>query len=63
LLEEGGAFARACLGNTETGINVAWFFAQHALGITTAAGCDPRGGIPDACWQQAADTFDWDNPA
>jgi predicted phosphodiesterase len=61
LLEEGGAFARACLGNSETGVNVAWFFVQHARRLATDAGCDPSGGVPDEIWQRATDTFDWKN--
>jgi predicted phosphodiesterase len=58
LLEQGGAFARACLANVLTGQAVGWFLIQHMM-----AWCQARGksleAINDAEWHQAAAAFPW----
>jgi len=60
LLEEGGALARAFLLSIETGQNVGedWFSFTYRLTAETGfRNCDV---VPDAIWEQAATTFDWD---
>lgn len=59
LLEEGGAYARACLLNTETGLNVAWFFVCHVDRMARQWGVETREGFPDDVWQAAERTFNW----
>lgn len=54
LLEEGGAFARACLANILTGENVPWFFSRSALALQTELGDEA------AAWKRAEDEFAWD---
>jgi predicted phosphodiesterase len=58
LLVQGGAFSRACLLNSLTGVNYAWFFVQHAAALAQQAGL-PADCIPDDIWDQAERTFDW----
>jgi putative phosphoesterase len=60
LLEEGGALARAFLLSTETGQNVADEFFSYAHGLAAEAGFGDDGVIPDAVWEHAAATFDWE---
>jgi putative phosphoesterase len=60
LLEEGGALARAFLLSIETGQNVGedWLSFTYRLAAETGfKNCDV---VPDAIWEQAAATFDWD---
>ena len=60
LLEEGGALARALLLSIETGQNVwkDWFSFTYRL--AAEAGFKNCDVVPDAIWEQAATTFDWD---
>jgi putative phosphoesterase len=60
LLEEGGALARLFLLSIETGQNVADDFFSYAHGLAAQAGFEDHDAIPDATWEQAAATFDWD---
>ena len=59
LLAEGGAFARACLRDIETGRNVAGYFLSHVRGLAAEAGFEGRDVVPDAIWERAVATFDW----
>ncbi len=59
LLEEGGAFARACLANLLTGHNVAYFLVRHWLETLKAQGED--GPLAqETAWHTAARSFDWE---
>jgi len=60
LLAAGGAFARACLLAIETGLNVAGHFVSHVYGLAAEAGFESCDVVPDAIWEHAVDTFDWD---
>jgi hypothetical protein len=60
-LEVGGAFSRACLLNTETGLNVAWFFVCHVLDTMRQMGLGDGEGFPDEAWFEAERTFDWNH--
>lgn len=59
LLDEGGAFVRACLLNSETGLNVAWFFIYHVMTLAREAGVSIEDGFPDEVWFEAERSFDW----
>jgi putative phosphoesterase len=60
LLEEGGALARSFLLSIETGQNIADDFLSHAYGLAARAGFEDCYAVPDAAWEQATATFDWD---
>jgi len=60
LLEEGGAFARACLLGIETGQNVAGHFLSYVYGLAAEAGFENCDVVPDHIWDRAVATFDWD---
>jgi putative phosphoesterase len=60
LLEEGGALARSFLLSIETGQNVADDFLSYAWRLATQAGFEDSDVVPDATWEQATVTFDWD---
>jgi putative phosphoesterase len=60
LLEEGGALARSFLLSIETGQNVARDFLSHAYGLAARAGFEDCHAVPDAAWERAAATFDWE---
>jgi hypothetical protein len=57
-LEEGGAFARACLLTTLSGRNVAWAFISLGLRLARQRGC-PNGQVPDGVFRKAEASFDW----
>jgi hypothetical protein len=59
-LEEGGALARSFLLSIETGRNVAEDFLSHAYGLAARAGFADCHAVPDAAWEQASETFDWE---
>lgn len=60
LLAEGGAFARACLRSIETGRNVAGYFLVHVRGLAAEAGFEGCDVVPDAIWERAVATFNWE---
>jgi putative phosphoesterase len=62
LLEEGGAFARACLRNMQTGLNFPGFFMAYVRQLARESGCDGESVVPDDVWQRAVATFDWEHP-
>jgi predicted phosphodiesterase len=59
LLEQGGAFARACLCNLMTGHNTAWFLILHILAVLKQ---DRKtfANMTNADWENAAASFPWD---
>jgi hypothetical protein len=59
LLEAGGGFARAILAALQTGRNVPILFFQHVTNAAAAAGYAGLD-VPDAVWEQAEHSFDWD---
>lgn len=59
LLEEGGALARAFLASIETGRNIAEDFLTYAYQLADGAGCPGCEVVPDAVWDQAAQSFPW----
>jgi putative phosphoesterase len=59
LLKEGGALARAFLQSIETGRNIAEDFLSHAYLLATEAGHNGCEVVPDAVWEQAAESFGW----
>lgn len=63
LLEEGGALARAFLLSIETGQNVGLDFVSYAYELAAEAGCEHCDVVPDAAWEHAAATFDWNGAA
>jgi putative phosphoesterase len=63
LLEEGGAFARACLLSLETGRSLAVEFLAYAFNLAAKSGITNCEFIPDDTWNQAAETFDWEKPS
>lgn len=63
LLAEGGAFARACLLSIETGHNVAGHFVSHIYRLAAEAGFEGCDAVPDAIWERAVATFNWDEAA
>ena len=60
LLAEGGALARAFLLSIETGQNVGTYLLAHAHRLAAEAGCEGCDVVPDAIWEQAAATFEWE---
>jgi putative phosphoesterase len=60
LLEEGGALARAFLLSIETGQNVGEDWLSFAYRLAAETGFKNCDVVPDAIWEQAAATFDWD---
>ena len=60
ILEIEGAFARAQLCSTETGHNVPGRLVAYCRRYATEAGIPESEAIPDAIWDQATATFDWD---
>jgi predicted phosphodiesterase len=63
LLEAGGVFARSSLLTIETGRNVQGYLVAHIYGMAAEAGFGGRVVVPDAIWERAVDTFDWDGAA
>lgn len=55
-----GAFARAILLCIETGQNVPGRLVDHFRQLATEAGYRDRNATPDAIWEQAVATFDWE---
>jgi predicted phosphodiesterase len=60
LLTEGGGMARAFLLNAETGRNIAGELLAHAYRLAADAGFPDCVVVPDAIWDHAVATFDWD---
>jgi hypothetical protein len=60
LLEEGGALARAFLLSIETGQNVGEDWLSFTYRLAAETGFKKCDVVPDAIWEQAATTFDWD---
>ncbi len=60
LLEEGGALMRAFLLSMETGRNIGEDFVVHAYRLAAEAGFEGCDVVPDAVWERAAVTFDWE---
>jgi putative phosphoesterase len=60
LLEEGGALARSFLLSIETGLNISDQFLSYAYRLAAEAGHENCATIPDAIWERASETFDWD---
>lgn len=54
----GGAFARACLVGSETGLNVPGFLVDHSMRLAAGAGYT-WNDMPEEVWERAAATFDW----
>jgi diadenosine tetraphosphatase ApaH/serine/threonine PP2A family protein phosphatase len=63
LLEAGGGMARAFLLNAETGRNIAGELLAHAYRLAADAGLANCDVVPDAIWDRAVVTFDWDAAA
>jgi hypothetical protein len=63
LLAEGGVFMRALLMCIETGQNVPGKYVAHVRKLATDAGFGDWNAVPDAIWEQAAVTFDWETAA
>ena len=63
LLNEGGAFARACMLAIETGQNVAGRFVSYTFQLAAEAGYEDCDVVPDDVWERAVITFDWDGAA
>jgi predicted phosphodiesterase len=63
VLEAGGAMVRAFLCCVETGQNVPGRFILHVRQSAAAAGYAKMGDAPDALWDEAAATFDWEEAA
>jgi predicted phosphodiesterase len=59
-LAEGGAFARAALLTIESGQNAIGHLYAHIDGVAAAEGLDDWVVVPDALWERAVATFDWD---
>lgn len=60
ILAVDGAFGRALLCSTETGLNVFGWLMSHCRRHATEAGVPESEAIPDAIWDEAATTFDWE---
>lgn len=58
-----GAFAFAQLRAIETGQNVPRWLLSHCRQQATRAGFPESGAIPDAIWDKASTTFDWEATA
>jgi len=63
LLAEGGALIRAFMLCTQTGQNVPGRLVLHFRQVAAKAGFTDGRAIPDAIWEQAAATFDWEAAA
>jgi predicted phosphodiesterase len=59
LLEEGGAFSRACLASFHSGRNTPQEFVYFAVALAKEAGWE-GSFIPDEVWKRAEDQFPWD---
>lgn len=59
-LHQAGAFARACMLSLETGRDTITPFVRHAHRLAAEAGFGGDGVVPDAIWQNASATWDWD---
>ncbi len=60
ILTVDGAFGRALLCSIETGLNVFGWLMSHCRRHATEAGVPESEAIPDAIWDEAAATFDWE---
>ena len=60
LLDSGGPLARAALLTIATGVDVGQAFRRHAYRLARKAGYGGTGVVPDAIWDEAVATFDWD---
>jgi putative phosphoesterase len=59
LLEEGGAFSRACLASFHSGQNTPLEFVNFTYALARKTGWE-GSFLPDEFWQIAEDRFDWD---
>ncbi len=59
LLDEGGAFARACLLLALTGRNYSGRLIAHVQQVAAAEGLAESLALPDEVWEHAVATFDW----
>jgi hypothetical protein len=59
-LAEGGAFAQAALLTIETGRNAIGDLYGHIDRLAADAGLHEWDAVPDAVWERAMATFDWD---
>jgi predicted phosphodiesterase len=60
LLSEGGPMARAFLRTVETGHNVVGRLVTYFFDYAAQAGYEERYNIPDAVWEEAVESFDWE---
>jgi putative phosphoesterase len=60
LLEAGTGIARAFLRSCETGTDYAKKFIEHAYQLANEAGHQNIEYIPDGIWDEAIDTFSWE---
>ncbi|MCI0474940.1 MAG: metallophosphatase family protein [Anaerolineales bacterium] len=60
LLDEGGGMARAFLLDAEVGRNVSGKLVRYAFRLAADAGFPDCEVVPDAIWDRAVTTFDWD---
>jgi hypothetical protein len=63
VLEAGGAMTCAFLRCVETGQNVPGRFVLHVRQLAAADGYANPGDAPDALWDEAVATFDWERAA
>lgn len=59
LLAEGGSFTRAWVLGMETGQNISGRLVAYAHRLAAEIGFE-GGDLPDAIWEQAVATFDWE---
>jgi predicted phosphodiesterase len=59
-LAAGGVMARAFLLCVETGRNVPGWFVSYVRGLAREAGYENLNDAPEALWEQAEATFDWE---
>ncbi len=62
-LAAGGAMARAFLLCVETGRNVPGWFVDTVRRLARKAGYKDLNSVPEALWEQAETTFDWETVA
>jgi hypothetical protein len=63
LLAQGGGLARAFLLSIETGHNVGVYLLSYAYGLAAKVGFEDCDVVPDAVWERAVATFNWDEAA
>ena len=63
LLAAGGAFTRAYLRGIETGRNFPGHFLHHVYRLAAEEGVAGAPVVPDAVWERAVTSFDWQDGA